>query len=97
MLIAIENGVKIVTVNKMFLAFGAMALLGAATPAQATWGCWFSKKCGGNSSSGGSSSGGNTSSSGGATPVPEPEQMALFGMGVAVLAARAFRSRRKAK
>ncbi|MET0250189.1 MAG: PEP-CTERM sorting domain-containing protein [Sphingobium sp.] len=86
------------TVNKMFLAVGAMALLGAATPAQATWGCWFSKKCGGNSSSGGSSSGGTTSSSsGGATPVPEPEQMALFGMGVAVLAARAFRSRRNSK
>jgi len=86
------------TVNRMLLAFGAMAFLGAATPAQATFGCWFSKKCGGSSSSGGGSSGGNsTSSSGGATPVPEPEQMALFGMGVAVLAVRAFRGRRKAK
>ena len=81
--------------NTMFLALGAATMMAAAAPANATWGCWFGKQCGG-SSSGGSSSGG--SSSGGApTPVPEPEQMALFGMGVAVLAGRIVLARRKRK
>ena len=46
-------------------------------------------------SSGASSSGG--SSGGTPTPVPEPEQMALFGMGAAVLAGRVFFARRKQK
>lgn len=84
------------TVNKMLLAAGAAALMGAATPANATFWCWFGKCGGGNSST--SSSGGSTGgSSGGATPVPEPEQMALFGLGSAVLAARMFGARRKKK
>lgn len=88
------------TMNKMLLAAGAMALMTVAAPAQAQsvetngW-CWF--KCGGGSS-GGTSTGGTTSSSGGTpTPVPEPEQMALFGMGAAVLALRVVRGRRKSK
>ncbi|WP_336972727.1 PEP-CTERM sorting domain-containing protein [Sphingobium aromaticiconvertens] len=86
-------------VNKLFLAMGAATLIGAATPAQATW-CWFGK-CGG-SSSGGTSTGGSTSSSGGgstggATPVPEPEQMGLFAMGIAVIGVRMFRARAKRK
>lgn len=89
-------------VNKLFLAIGAATLIGAATPAQASW-CWFGK-CGGSSSSssgggsststGGSSSGGST---GGATPVPEPEQMGLFAMGLAVIGVRMFRARAKRK
>lgn len=85
--------------NKMLLAAGAAGLIGAATPAQATW-CWFGK-CGGGTSSGGttSSSGGTTSSSGGSTPtpVPEPEQMSLFAMGVAIVGFRLLRSGRKRK
>lgn len=86
-------------VNKLFLVMGAATLIGAATPAQATW-CWFGK-CGG-SSSGGTSTGGSTSSSGGgstggATPVPEPEQMGLFAMGLAVIGVRMFRARAKRK
>ncbi|AEG48004.1 PEP motif putative anchor domain protein [Sphingobium chlorophenolicum L-1] len=78
-------------VNKLFLAVGVATLMGAAAPAEATW-CW-GKKCGGSSSSssGGSSSGGTP------TPVPEPEQMALFGLGAAVLGARVFVARRKRK
>ena len=84
--------------NKMFLALGAATMMAAAAPANATWGCWFSKKCGGSSSGGNSSGNPGTSSSGGApTPVPEPEQMALFGMGVAVLAGRIVLARRKRK
>lgn len=96
-------GVRKMNVNKMFLAVGVAALMGAAAPANATWGCWFGKKCGGSSSSsGGSSSGGGSSGgsfSGGSTPtpVPEPEQMALFGMGAAALGARVFVARRKKK
>lgn len=86
-------------VNKLFLAMGAATLIGAATPAQAIW-CWFGK-CGGSSSSGGglsTSTGGSTSSSGdGATPVPEPEQMGLFAMGLAVIGVRMFRARAKRK
>ena len=90
-------------VNKLFLVMGAATLIGAATPAQATW-CWFGK-CGGSSSSGGgtsTSTGGTTSSSsggstGGATPVPEPEQMGLFAMGLAVIGVRMFRARAKRK
>jgi uncharacterized membrane protein len=85
--------------NKLFLALGAATLIGAATPAQATW-CLFGK-CGGSSSGGSpSSSGGHSSSggsTGGATPVPEPEQMGLFAMGVAVIGVRMFRARRKRK
>ncbi|MFZ2995509.1 PEP-CTERM sorting domain-containing protein [Sphingobium sp.] len=86
-------------INKMFLALGAATMMAAAAPANATWGCWFSKKCGGGSSSGGTSSGnpGGSSSGGAPTPVPEPEQMALFGMGVAVLAGRIVLARRKRK
>jgi hypothetical protein len=87
-------------VNRMLLAVGAATMMVAATPANATWGCWFSKKCGGSSSSGGSTSSGNssTSSSGGTpTPVPEPEQMMLFAMGVAVLGGRVIFARRKGK
>ncbi|NYI21201.1 hypothetical protein FHS93_000087 [Sphingobium francense] len=80
---------KTMNVNKLFLAAGVAALMGAAAPAEATW-CW-GKKCGGSSSSGGSSSGGTP------TPVPEPEQMALFGLGAAVLGARVFVARRKRK
>jgi hypothetical protein len=87
-------------INKMLLVVGAAGLIGAATPAQATWGCWFGK-CGGNSSSGGtttSSTGGTTSSGGGTpTPVPEPEQMGLFAMGVAVIGFRLLRGRRNRK
>jgi hypothetical protein len=89
-------------VNKALLAIGAAALMGVATPANATFWCWIGGKCGnsssgghGGSSGGGSSNGG--SSGGGATPVPEPEQMALFGIGAAVLAARVLRGNRKAK
>lgn len=86
-------------VNKMFLAAGAATLMmAAASPAQATWGCWFGKKCnGGSSSGGGSSSSGGSSSGGKPTPVPEPEQMALFAMGAAVLGGRVFLARRKRK
>jgi len=89
--------------NKMLLAAGVAGLVGAATPAQATFGCGWWKQCGGSSggnSSGGNSSGGNSSggsSSGGATPVPEPEQLGLFAMGIAVLGFRTFRARRKRK
>lgn len=79
--------------NKMLLAAGVAGLVGAATPAQATFGCGWWKQCGG--SSGGNSSGG--SSSGGATPVPEPEQLGLFAMGIAVLGFRTFRAHRKRK
>ncbi|MET0371830.1 MAG: PEP-CTERM sorting domain-containing protein [Sphingobium sp.] len=87
--------------KQMLMTAGAAALIGGAmpAPAQASWWCWFGK-CGGNSSTGGtttSSSGGTPSSSGGATPVPEPEQMALFAMGSAVLAFRILRGRRKSK
>ncbi|WP_416462327.1 PEP-CTERM sorting domain-containing protein [Sphingomonas sp. VDB2] len=81
---------------KMLLMAGAAGLMGAAVPApaNATFWCWFGK-CGG-SSSGGSTSGGG-SSGGTPTPVPEPEQMALFGMGAAVLAGRMFFAARKRK
>ncbi|WHO38651.1 PEP-CTERM sorting domain-containing protein [Sphingobium sp. AP49] len=83
-------------INKLLLLAGVAGFIGAATPAQATW-CWFGK-CGSTSSGGTpSSTGGTPSSSGGATPVPEPEQMALFGMGAAVLASRVFFARRKQK
>ena len=89
------------TLNKMLLAVGAAAFMGVAVPApaQATWWCWFGK-CGTSSSSGGST--GGTTSSGGSsggtpTPVPEPEQMALFGMGAAVLVGRMVIGRRKRK
>ncbi|WP_088190015.1 PEP-CTERM sorting domain-containing protein [Sphingobium sp. Z007] len=89
---------------KMLLMAGAAGLMGAAVPApaNATFWCWFGK-CGGSSSggstsTGGSTSGGSTGSSGGTpTPVPEPEQMALFGMGAAVLAGRMFFAGRKRK
>lgn len=89
----------------MLLMAGAAGLMGAAVPApaNATFWCWFGKcggsSSGGNSSTGGSTSGGNSSSSGGGTPtpVPEPEQMALFGMGAAVLAGRMFLAGRKRK
>jgi hypothetical protein len=79
-----------INVNKLLLAAGVVALMGAAAPAEATW-CW-GKKCGGSSSSGGGSSSG-----GAPTPVPEPEQMALFGLGAAALGARVFIARRKRK
>ncbi|MBR2270065.1 PEP-CTERM sorting domain-containing protein [Sphingobium sp. PAMC28499] len=80
-------------ISKLLLVAGSASLMGLAipSPANATW-CWF--KCGG-SSGGGTSSGG--SSGGTPTPVPEPEQMALFGMGAAVLAGRVFFARRKQK
>jgi hypothetical protein len=92
------QGVKKMNLNKMFLAVGVAALMGAAAPANATWGCWFGKTCGGSSSSsGGSSSGGSSSGGSTPTPVPEPEQMALFGLGAAVLGARVFVARRKKK
>lgn len=83
-------------VNTMLLAMGATALMGVAVPApaQASFWCWFGK-CGGGSSS--SSSSGGSSSGGKPTPVPEPEQMALFGMGAAVLVGRVFYARRKGK
>ncbi len=89
-------------INKTLLLAGVVGMIGAATPAQATW-CWFGKcggtSSGGHSSTGGtpSSSGGTPSSSGGATPVPEPEQMGLFAMGVAVVGFRMFRGRRNSK
>ncbi|SCW74054.1 PEP-CTERM motif-containing protein [Sphingobium faniae] len=86
--------------NKLLLAVGVAGLVGAATPANATFGCWFGGKCGGSSSGGHSSSGGQSSSggsSGGATQVPEPEQLGLFAMGIAVLGLRAVRARRKRK
>lgn len=83
-------------VNKLFLVMGAATLIGAATPAQASW-CWFGK-CGGSSSSGGGSTGSSGGgSTGGATPVPEPEQMGLFAMGLAVVGVRMFRARAKRK
>jgi len=80
-------------ISKLLLVAGSASLMGLAIPASAnaTF-CWF--KCGG-SSGGGTSSGG--SSGGTPTPVPEPEQMALFGMGAAVLAGRVFFARRKQK
>ncbi len=82
--------------GKMLLMVGVAGLMGAAVPApaQATWGCWFGKCGGGSSSSGGGSSTGG-SSGGTPTPVPEPEQMALFAMGAAVLCGRAVVARRK--
>jgi len=87
-------------ISRTILTLTGLALMGAAAaPAQAT--CWFGR-CGGSSSSGGhsststgGSSGGSTSSSGGATQVPEPEQLALFGMGFAVLVARTWRGARR--
>ncbi|NWK94149.1 PEP-CTERM sorting domain-containing protein [Sphingobium lactosutens] len=86
--------------TKMLLAVGAAGLMGAAVPApaQATWWCWFGK-CSGSSSSGGGDTGssGGGSSGGDPTKVPEPEQMALFGMGAAVLAGRVLYARRKKK
>lgn len=71
------------TYGKTLLMVGVAGLMGAAVPApaQATWGCWFGK-CGG-------------SSGGTPTPVPEPEQMALFAMGAAVLCGRAVVAHRK--
>ncbi|MFC3443035.1 PEP-CTERM sorting domain-containing protein [Sphingobium rhizovicinum] len=88
-------------ISKIWLATATAGLMGAAVPApaQATWWCWFGK-CGTSSSSGGST--GGTTSSGGSsggtpTPVPEPEQMALFGMGAAVLVGRMVIGRRKRK
>lgn len=95
------------TFGKMILTTGAAALMAAAlpSPAQATFWCWFGK-CGGSSGGSSSSSGGSTStggsSSGGSsggdpTPVPEPEQMALFAMGSAVLVGRLVLARRKRK
>ncbi|MEC3910145.1 PEP-CTERM sorting domain-containing protein [Sphingobium sp. CR2-8] len=84
------------TICKTLLMLGAAGLMGVAVPApaNATW-CWFGK-CGG-SSTGGSTSTGGSSSGGTPTPVPEPEQMALFGMGAAVLAGRMFLAGRKRK
>ena len=87
------------TMSKMILTMGAAGLMAAAlpSPAQATfWGCWFGK-CGGSSGGSSSSSSGGGSSGGNPTPVPEPEQMALLGMGAAVLAGRVFFARRKRK
>jgi len=91
-------------ISKLLLVAGSASLMGLATPApaNATFWCWFGKcggsSSGGHSSTGGSTSGGNSSSSGGTpTPVPEPEQMALFGMGAAVLAGRMFFAGRKRK
>lgn len=86
--------------TKMLLAAGTAALIGVATPApaQASWKCWFGKCDTGSSSSGGdtgSSSGG--SSGGDPVKVPEPEQMGLFAMGVAVIGYRLLRARRKDK
>lgn len=86
-------------VNKMLLMVGAAGLMGAAVPApaQASWWCWFGK-CGGSSSGGTTTSSSTGGSSGGTpTPVPEPEQMALFGMGAAVLAGRMILAGRKRK
>ncbi|MGE4324067.1 MAG: PEP-CTERM sorting domain-containing protein [Sphingobium sp.] len=78
--------------RNILLAAGVVGLMGVAAPAQATKKCWY--KCGGSSSGGHSSSGGNTST-GGATPIPEPGQMGLFAMGIAVVGYRMFRVRRK--
>ncbi|WP_311269197.1 PEP-CTERM sorting domain-containing protein [Sphingobium sp. WCS2017Hpa-17] len=92
-------------ISKLLLVAGSASLMGLAVPApaNATFWCWFGK-CGGSSSggsTGGSTSGGTTSSGGSSggtpTPVPEPEQMALFGMGAAVLAGRMFLAGRKRK
>jgi hypothetical protein len=95
-------------ISKTLLMVGAAGLMGVAAPApaNATFWCWFGK-CGGSSTGGSTSSGGTTSSSTGGTtssssggtptPVPEPEQMALFGMGAAVLAGRMFFAGRKRK
>lgn len=84
-------------ISKFLLVAGSASLMGLATPApaNATFWCWFGK-CGG-STSGGSTSTGGSSSGGTPTPVPEPEQMALFGMGAAVLAGRMFFAGRKRK
>lgn len=87
--------------NNMLLAAGAAALMGVAVPApaSATFWCLFGKcntgSSGGSSSTGGTSTGG--SSGGTPTPVPEPEQMALFAMGAAVLVGRVVVGRRKRK
>jgi len=90
--------------NNMLLAAGAAALMGVAVPAPASATLWcLLGKCntgssGGSSSSsstGGTSTGG--SSGGTPTPVPEPEQMALFAMGAAVLVGRVVVGRRKRK
>jgi len=54
------------------------------------WSSSTSSSSGGHGST--SSSGGSTSS--GATPVPEPAQMGLFGVGFAALAFRRFRRRK---
>ncbi|WP_022682851.1 PEP-CTERM sorting domain-containing protein [Sphingobium bisphenolivorans] len=78
-------------VNKLFLVLGLVVAIGAAAPADAGRNCWWGK-CGGGSSSGGTGSSGGTP-----TPVPEPEQMALFGMGAAALGARFLIARRKQK
>lgn len=82
--------------NKVLMLVSAAMLVAVAAPAQAKW-CW-SGKCDGTGTSGppdgSSSSGGST---GGATPVPEPEQMGLFAMGLAIVGVRMFRARAKRK
>lgn len=77
------------TFSKLLVLAGVTGLIGAATPAQATW-CWF--KCPPTSTGGTSTSGGT--SSGGPTSVPEPEQMGIFAMGIAVIGYRLLRGRR---
>ncbi|CAM8650942.1 MULTISPECIES: PEP-CTERM sorting domain-containing protein [Sphingobium] len=85
-------------IPKMLLMAGAAGLMGAAVPApaNASFWCWFGK-CGGSSTGGGTGGSTGGSSGGTPTPVPEPEQMALFGMGAAVLAGRMFLAGRKRK
>ncbi|RYM12847.1 PEP-CTERM sorting domain-containing protein [Sphingobium cupriresistens] len=85
-------------IPKMLLMAGAAGLMSAAVPApaNASFWCWFGK-CGGSSTGGGTGGSTGGSSGGTPTPVPEPEQMALFGMGAAVLAGRMFLAGRKRK
>ena len=70
------------------------AIFGGKSPAAPT-SAIGGTSTGGNTSTGGTSTGG--SSGGTPTPVPEPEQMALFAMGAAVLVGRVMVSRRKRK
>jgi len=89
------------TLTKILLAAGTAALIGVAMPSSAQAGrCWFGKcDTGSSSSSTGGDTGGSSGGSSGGDPVrvPEPEQMGLFAMGVAVIGYRLLRGRRKDK
>ena len=80
--------------GKIFALVAVAALTTVAAPAQAgsgKGGCWYGK-CGG-----GQTPGTNPGGSTGGTPtqVPEPEQIGIFAMGIALVGARMIRARRR--